>query len=140
MIQEQIHQFIDNIKYFIAILLLCFNYLTPSLQSVSTSAFWLRQPHPLKSVSILAQTPPPKRADVILEHSLGQDNIPGQRLFSSLCQNTNNHTKIYQLTKKKFKNTRIGGTKITIREGVKNTQRGGGNKSRNLRAQIGDPP
>ena len=71
--------------------------------------FGLDTPTPLKSVSsvsILAKTPhPPKRADVILERSLGQDNIPRQRLFSSLCQNTNNHTKIYQLQKKKFKNT-----------------------------------
>ena len=92
------NQFNDNIKYFL--LLLCFNSLTPSLQSVSTLAY------PLKSVSILAQTPtsPPKRADVILECSLRPDNIPRQRLFSSLCQNTNNHTKIHQLTNKKFKN------------------------------------
>ena len=68
-------------------------------------------PTPLKSVSsvsILAQTPhpPSKRADVILECSLRPDNIPRQRLFSSLCQNTNNHTKIHQLTNK-------SGTKIT---------------------------
>ena len=30
--------------------------------------------------------------------------------------------------------------KYKLREGVKNTQRGGAHKSRNLRAQIGDPP
>ena len=44
----------------------------PSLQSVSMSSFWLRPHHPLQSVSsvsILAQSPRPKPADVILERS-----------------------------------------------------------------------
>ena len=66
------NQFNDNIKYFL--LLLCFNSLTPSLQSVSTSAFWLRHPHPpqkRQQCQHFSSDPhPPKRADVILENSL----------------------------------------------------------------------
>ena len=58
MTQEEIHKFIDTFNYFTAILVLCFNSPTSSLQSVS----------------ILAQTPPPhtqkKRTDVILKRSL----------------------------------------------------------------------
>ena len=64
----------DNFKCFTAILALCFNSPTPSLQSVSMSVFWLRPHHPLQSissVSILSQNPhTPKPADAILQRSL----------------------------------------------------------------------
>ena len=57
MIQKEIYQFSDNFKYFTEILALCFNCKILSLQSV-------------RSVSIWLNPPPPKCADIILEHSL----------------------------------------------------------------------
>ena len=58
------------------ILALCFDSPTPSLQSVSISSFWLRPPLLSKASAVSAfwiRLPThPKRADVILEHSLKQ--------------------------------------------------------------------
>ena len=69
MVQEEIYQFIDNLKYFTAILALCFNSPTLSIQSVSMSAFWIRPEPPLKhqKCQYFCSDLPLKRGDVILE-------------------------------------------------------------------------
>ena len=73
MIQEEIHQFIDDFKYFTAILALYFNFPT-SFQSVSMSAFWLRPTHPHQKRQHFGSAPTPnKHDDVILERSLNAE-------------------------------------------------------------------
>ena len=49
MIQEESHKFIDNFKYFTAMLAKCLNSPTSSLQSDSMSSFWLRHSLPQRA-------------------------------------------------------------------------------------------
>ena len=87
MIEEEIHWFIHNFKYFTAILAQCFNSPTLSLQSVSMSSFWLRPNPPPKHQECQqfdSDPPPPspKCADVILERSI-KKNIGGASCWTS---------------------------------------------------------
>ena len=68
MFQEEIHSFLDNFKYFTAILVLCFNSPFPS----KCSHFGVDLPFPLQR---FCSDPPSHHADVILERSLNQFSI-----------------------------------------------------------------
>ena len=92
MIQEEIHKFIDNFKYFKVMVALCFNSLTPSKcqhviilaltpsKASAASAFWLRP-----------QPQPPQHTDVILERSLRLNIVSVRRLLPQSAQYTCRH-------------------------------------------------
>ena len=103
-IQEEIHQFIENFKYFTAILALCFNFPTPFIQFVSmSSSFWCRPTHPPpkhQQCQHFGSDPPtahPKCADIILERSFNNThtvtntdtNLPKINLWSKIAISEN---------------------------------------------------